>query len=1783
MYFRMHVALTASLSCLLFQNFGRTLKFLIPYPQNLLPVFLFLCSLATGYTQNFTEYQFQWVEETSEFSLDGNRSPNLTLFENCSYLIRSSGAELSLIDGSDTLYDGDEMFSNQIEGNGEYILLTPNQNTPRQLFYQNVNDPSSVKGHIQIKEYTDLGLIKMNQPTAFSRFGSMVVITDDETIFTSATGYNQNEGLVSRYDRSNDGNFYHHSDLGSPLNEDAFWGSYLFFDEYESKLLIGSSNAEDFRGSLYAYSLSSMENRVLFQGEKMGDLLGWSFATSGEKLIVSALSVTEATGGHFSLFSTPYTIPLEIHQKVQPSRPQFGNEFGYSLSFDGDSIVIGAPGEDDLIRQDCGAVYLYRMDENTMTSYKVIPAQRSDGDRFGQTVMLEGDFIFVGSPSGDGRSPSSGLTHVFKLKEEDLSIEEIYNILPPDAGSSQKFSQNLFTIGNFVFISSPGSGDFGVVYVYKQTSSSNVWELVHSIHLDQFSEKLSRGDNISLHVNSGILALGLEKESSEEPESGAIQTLYNPAWDVSSYTQIPPFFENNTLLEVDIEEDTPEIVVDFNATLPTAEQQLVWEINSSSNAITINDFDINRSSGVFTFTPPSDLFGRVSFALSVFSGNHMVKHNFEININPVSDDPSFLDFNGTGPNTHTLPVATVGETYSYQFALFDADGDELILTVTDGELPNGLTIDGDQISGIPESDGNNTFQLSLSDGVNNITKIFSLESLPANLAPTARFLGQDLVSASTINLQFQENFSSAQWHNAISSLEVSDLDSQEIKVSIDKFPNSGHLVVAESFENFNPNLIRYSPDFNSNGVDCFRVLFSDTHAGKPKEFLLTFNIQIVSLNTSPFITSSPPPSSVKVNSYFEHSFEVFDAEEDFYELSFYNLPKWLYHDGRRKIYGKPHRDDYSDSIEPIFFSVTDQWGNSFSDNFVIEIIPDNYPPQIKFLQQSLSEIRLNLMEDTTISFELTSHDPDSNTTNNEWSVSKNPQSGTTFLTTSPLGIAEITYVPDGNFSGSDYAEISVNETTDEFSRDSIGIFFDVEPAPDIPKFESPPYPGIVLGKPWIFDVKALDGDVKDNLSLKSLNNLPEWLRLTQTSQRTWTFRGVPTTQENVVISLLLTDGNTSVEQSFSLKVLEQLEELDFIPTNEFVLNDHSNNAKFKTCQISLNEDANWSADFLSVNSNDNVRVQWRINHFPTNGMFSYSSGPNGTITDLLYVPFQNFHGFDKVELEAYDNYSTIRLEFNFEVISVPDNLEFIEIPQGVLQNADEKFDFFISYKDGDGLETLKEIVLSGFPSWLEHETYAEDEVSKSIRFFGIPPVEQIGTFRLIASLFDIEGNSISREFDIKVNYYNKPPVANVNSIYERINEDSYTEVNPKRWSNFIHVTDEETKDPNDFTWIIIDDDQNGEAQIDPKGTWMTYYPNPNFSGTDTFRIKVTDGVGYNNANPRSIQIPVTVEVAHINDRPIFISTPPSKSNLPNRVIWNDEQIFRYNVVVEDSDWPWQGFPELSLRSSVPSWARWQILGEGKAMIIGEPKWFHEGNYTFNIFATSGVDVVEQSFTLEIIIDDYPPRIFDSSGKEMRQEIQIYIDEDNHKGEVNDRIEGLTAINPDKRTGETLMWFPYLQPSSGGEIALSSNLSSDKSIASISDFSYSLPQNFNGIDSFALMADEGDRFSTINVEVYVKAFPDPPVFLNAGPLHFTVNKNSYVEYEIFANDPDGDVLTFRLLNSKTDNKWLQILQSNNESVKIGGIAPTFSGSESLSLVVSDSTGRFSILSIYIDID
>ena len=317
--------------------------------------------------------------------------------------------------------------------------------------------------------------------------------------------------------------------------------------------------------------------------------------------------------------------------------------------------------------------------------------------------------------------------------------------------------------------------------------------------------------------------------------------------------------------------------------------------------------------------------------------------------------------------------------------------------------------------------------------------------------------------------------------------------------------------------------------------------------------------------------------------------------------------------------------------------------------------------------------------------------------------------------------------------------------------------------------------------------------------------------------------------------------------------------------------------------------------------------------------------------------------------------------------------------------------------------------------------------TKKLRVFGIPSINDIGEHNIgVRVNGKYDGLSIYDSFKILVNYYNQPPVPWPSELFLEVNEDS----SKTTWTELISAEDNET-DKTELKWSIHENPENGYAELSLDGTILSYEPDKNFSGLDPFTLKVTDDGGRKeNSGFRHTLIPVSMEVLDVEDKPVFITKPPSDSNLSGVYTWNDERVFEYEIIVQDASWPWQGYPNITLQSNLPSWAIWKNMGEGKAMITGSPRWYDEGVYSFSILAESGSDKVSQNFDLEIKVDDYPPRIFKENGNEVNEKIKIFVLEDNYLEDVENVVAQLRAYNPDAELGDTLRWKILMRPTSG---------------------------------------------------------------------------------------------------------------------------------------------------------
>jgi hypothetical protein len=195
-----------------------------------------------------------------------------------------------------------------------------------------------------------------------------------------------------------------------------------------------------------------------------GDSFGTSVAVSGDTVVVGAWSeASNATGVNgdqtdnsapgagaayvFARSGTNWTQQAYLKASntdgVLPGE-EFGDEFGVSVAVSGDTIVVGAWGEDSIATGlngdqsdnsavDSGAAYVFVRNGTTWTQEAYLKASNTDaGDIFGSSVAVSGDTVVVGAAGtlGFSQGEASSATGVNGDQSDDSA---------PGAGAAYVF------------------------------------------------------------------------------------------------------------------------------------------------------------------------------------------------------------------------------------------------------------------------------------------------------------------------------------------------------------------------------------------------------------------------------------------------------------------------------------------------------------------------------------------------------------------------------------------------------------------------------------------------------------------------------------------------------------------------------------------------------------------------------------------------------------------------------------------------------------------------------------------------------------------------------------------------------------------------------------------------------------------------------------------------------------------------------------------------------------------------------------------------------------------------------------------------------------------------------------------------------------------------------------------------------------------------------------------------------------------------------------------------
>jgi len=332
------------------------------------------------------------------------------------------------------------------------------------------------------------------------------------------------------------------------------------------------------------------------------------------------------------------------------------------------------------------------------------------------------------------------------------------------------------------------------------------------------------------------------------------------------------------------------------------------------------------------------------------------------------------------------------------------------------------------------------------------------------------------------------------------------------------------------------------------------------------------------------------------------------------------------------------------------------------------------------------------------------------------------------------------------------------------------------------------------------------------------------------------------------------------------------------------------------------------------------------------------------------------------------------------------------------------------------------------------------------------------------SIEDSSGDPSSSTVAVTVTPANDPPVAqnqNVNTI-----EDTAVGIT-------LVATD---VDLDTLTYSIVQQPSSGVLSGSPPS--VTYTPNPNFSGNDSFTFRANDGSVDSNVATVSISVGAT------ND-------PPVAQN--QNVNTDEDTPVGITLVATDDDGD-------TLTYSIAQQPSNGVLSGAAPNVTYTPNANFSGNDSFTFFANDGT-VNSNTATVSISIGaiNDPPVAQDQPG--------VTTDEDTPVGIT------LVATDDD---GDALTYSIVRQPADGTLSGSPPNVT------------YTPNENFNGFDSFTFLANDGTADSnTATVTISVASITDAPTAVNDGPEPaLTIDEGGAIlgSFNVLTNDTNPETNT-----------------------------------------------------------
>jgi hypothetical protein len=259
-------------------------------------------------------------------------------------------------------------------------------------------------------------------------------------------------------------------------------------------------------GSAYIYvretSGWSQQQKLLASDGALDDRFGKSVGITSDYAVVGSHWDDNFAGSAY-IFSRSGTVWTQEAKLLAADR-ESGQLFGFSAHISGLTAVIGASG-DNQGGDSAGAAYVFVKDgSNWVQQAKLIAGDPEPLDRFGRKVAIDGDYIIVGSHGDDDLGGASGAAYIFHRSGTTWAQEA--KLLPSDGTASDNFGQCVDITGEYAIVGAHIAGDdsSGAAYVFRR--SGTTWTEVAKLTAGDPTPGMQFG--VSVGITPGVAVIG---------------------------------------------------------------------------------------------------------------------------------------------------------------------------------------------------------------------------------------------------------------------------------------------------------------------------------------------------------------------------------------------------------------------------------------------------------------------------------------------------------------------------------------------------------------------------------------------------------------------------------------------------------------------------------------------------------------------------------------------------------------------------------------------------------------------------------------------------------------------------------------------------------------------------------------------------------------------------------------------------------------------------------------------------------------------------------------------------------------------------------------------------------------------------------------------------------------------------------------------------------------------------------------------------------------------------